>query len=47
MWTTKSWISMDNYVVMNWNWIPVLLTLGQLVDGGSADNLKHVMLYTP
>jgi hypothetical protein len=46
MWTTKSWISMHDYVVKNGNWSPVLLTLGQLVDGGSADNLKHVMLYT-
>ncbi len=37
---------MHDYVVKNGNWSPVLLTLGQLVDGGSADNLKHVMLYT-
>ncbi len=37
---------MHNYVVKNWNWIPVLLTLGQVVDGGSADNLKHIMPYT-
>jgi hypothetical protein len=35
----QSWISIHCYVVEGWGWVPILLTLEQLVEGGTIINI--------
>lgn len=40
----QSWISIHNYVVIDWKCIPILLTLKRVVDGGTINNLTLVIM---
>jgi hypothetical protein len=42
----QNWISMHYYVVVNWKQIPILVTLERLVEGGTAANIKSVIMVT-
>ncbi len=38
------WILVHCYVVASWIWIPILLTLEPLVEGGIVVNIKNVIM---
>jgi hypothetical protein len=40
----QNWISIHGYVLKDWSWILVLLTMKQIVDGSNLDNLKKVLM---
>jgi len=40
----QSWISTHVYVVEGWKWLPILLTLQQVVEGSHVDNLTKVIV---
>ncbi len=40
----QNWISIHGYVLKDWSWIIVLLTMKQIVDGSNLDNLKRVFI---
>jgi hypothetical protein len=40
----QSWVSLHSHLVENWQLMPLLLSLHQLVDGAILDNLKRIMV---
>jgi hypothetical protein len=40
----QSWLSVHVYLVDGWKLNPILLTLEQLVNGGTIDNLTKVIM---
>jgi hypothetical protein len=40
----QNWISIHGYVLKDWSWIIVLLTMKQIVDGSNSDNLTRVFI---
>jgi len=40
----QSWLSIHVYLVDGWKFNPILLTLEQLVNGGTIDNLTKVIM---
>jgi hypothetical protein len=38
------WVSIHSHLVENWQLLPLLLSLRQLVDGTILDNLKRIMV---
>jgi hypothetical protein len=40
----QNWISIHGYVLKDWSWILVLLTMKQIMDGFNLDNLTRVLM---
>ncbi len=40
----QSWVSIHAYVVENWQQTPLLLSLQQVVDGATSNNLKRIFV---
>jgi len=40
----QNWISIHGYVLKDWSWILVLLTMKQIVDGFNLNNLTRVLM---
>jgi hypothetical protein len=40
----QNWISIHGYMLKDWSWIPVLLTMKQIVDSFNSNNLIRVFM---
>jgi hypothetical protein len=40
----QNWISIHGYMLKDWSWIPVLLTVKQIVDNFNFNNLIRVFM---
>lgn len=40
----QSWLSLDAYVVKDWNRVPILISLQRVVVCGTSNNLTSVIL---